>query len=248
MRRTIFIVLGLLLTTWLARADEKLPVLKVGAVVYNHVTVTSVTDTEVSFTSDEGAVTTQLKNLAPSQQRHFKYDAEKADAAEKKARGIDPTSMAAALSPFDPAIDATNVQAVVDEAIRRVKIIVNQPVRKLARVPGMQVQVFGPGGWYHQGAGKPDFNQVDVRTTQQIHSEHPYVTSDQNPGLVFPGPETEFNLMTKYFYGDRSLPKKSTGCIGSLESARICCCHLRPTRRRLRRRRQTRNRRRNRQC
>jgi len=36
----------------------------------------------------------------------------------------------------------------------------------------------------------------------------PYVTSDLNPGVVFVGSEIEFNPMTKFFYIDRSLPKK----------------------------------------
>ena len=38
--------------------------------------------------------------------------------------------------------------------------------------------------------------------------EGSYVTSDLNPGVVFVGRQLEFNAMTKYFYLDRSVPKK----------------------------------------
>ena len=38
--------------------------------------------------------------------------------------------------------------------------------------------------------------------------EGSYVTSDLNPGVVFVGLQLEFNAMTKYFYLDRSVPKK----------------------------------------
>jgi hypothetical protein len=41
-----------------------------------------------------------------------------------------------------------------------------------------------------------------------IYASQPYVTSDLNPGVVFIGSELEFNAATKFFYLDRSLPKK----------------------------------------
>jgi hypothetical protein len=64
-------------------------------------------------------------------------------------------------------------------------------------------------GWFHAGAAKPDFNNVDVRTTQDTsYGQHEYVTSDLNPGVVFRGAEVEFNSMTKYFYTDLTLPRK----------------------------------------
>jgi hypothetical protein len=50
---------------------------------------------------------------------------------------------------------------------------------------------------------------VDVRKTQGLdYAGSPYVTSDLNHGVVFIGSELEFNPMTKFFYTDRSLPKK----------------------------------------
>jgi hypothetical protein len=96
----------------------------------------------------------------------------------------------------------------MNRAIARVRQLVNQPVVRLVRVPSMSVTIYSPG-WFHEGAQKPDFNNVDVRASQeQIYDQHPYVTSDLNPGVVFNGSQLEFNANTKYFYTDRSLPKK----------------------------------------
>jgi hypothetical protein len=93
-------------------------------------------------------------------------------------------------------------------AIQEVQRIVNQPVRQLTPTDDMRVSTYRPG-WFHEGAVKPDFNNVDVRTTQETsYGQQQYVTSDLNPGVVFMGSEVEFNSMTKYFYVDRSLPKK----------------------------------------
>jgi hypothetical protein len=95
-----------------------------------------------------------------------------------------------------------------DEARARqsVAAIVDQPVTHLPRTE--EAAVFSPG-WFHPGAIKPDFNTVDIRQSQ----EFPYhndicVTSDVTPDEMFVASELEFNAMTKYFYADRSLPKK----------------------------------------
>jgi len=93
-------------------------------------------------------------------------------------------------------------------AIEKVQFLVNQPVEPLLRVEGMQVSTYKPG-WFHDGASKPDYNNVDIRKTQDIsYGKNEYVTSDLNPGIVFRGSEVEFNANTKFFYTDRSLPKK----------------------------------------
>jgi hypothetical protein len=61
------------------------------------------------------------------------------------------------------------------------------------------------------GAPRPDYS-ADVRTTQQFpYDRYEYVTSDLNPGLMFRGRDLEFNPMLKYYYTDRSLPKKRLG-------------------------------------
>ena len=109
----------------------------------------------------------------------------------------------------------------MDKAIAQVQKIVNQPVARLARKPGMDVATFSPG-WFHEGANKPDFNNVDVRTTQEkIYDQHAYVTSDLNPGVVFRGRDLEFNSNTKYFYTDRSVPKKKLTEAEMLEINRL---------------------------
>ena len=109
----------------------------------------------------------------------------------------------------------TNLQAQIDavnseknDAMEQVRKIVNQPVTRYVRQPGMQVAVFSTG-WFHPGAVTPDFNNVDVRTTQdKMYDKYGYVSSDLNPGVVFLGRDLEFNWNTKHFYTDRSLPKK----------------------------------------
>jgi hypothetical protein len=91
----------------------------------------------------------------------------------------------------------------------------------LARSEGMQVATYQPG-WFHEGASKPNFNTVDVRTTRETpYDQHQYVTSDLNPDIVFIGSELEFNPMTKYFYTDRSLPKKKLSEADMIEINRL---------------------------
>lgn len=93
-------------------------------------------------------------------------------------------------------------------AWRRVLEIVNRPVVAYRRTPGMSVATTTEG-WFHEGASKPDFNTVDVRQTQEFpYANSRYITSDLNPGLVFLGAELEFNAQLKYFYTNRSLPKR----------------------------------------
>ena len=77
-------------------------------------------------------------------------------------------------------------------------------------------------GWFHEGATKPDFNNVDVRRTRETsYDGKEYVTSDLNPGVVFHGDELEFNSMTKYFYTDRTVPKKKLTEAEMLEINRL---------------------------
>ena len=107
---------------------------------------------------------------------------------------------------------STNAQiaaltAEMNQAITRVRQIVNQPVTRYARQPGMSVRIFSPG-WFHEGAARPNYATVDIRSTQDLHYGTGYVTSDLNPGVVFLGSQLEFNPNTKYFYTDRTLPKK----------------------------------------
>ena len=106
-------------------------------------------------------------------------------------------------------------------AIQKVQSIVNQPVTPLRRTEDMRVSTYRPG-WFHDGAATPDFNNIDVRTTRETpYDRSQYVTSDLNPGVVFLGRELEFNSMTKYFYVDRSLPKKKLSDDEMLEINRL---------------------------
>jgi hypothetical protein len=86
----------------------------------------------------------------------------------------------------------------------------------------MQVGKFSPG-WFHEGAMKPDFNTVDVRTTRETaeYEKSEYCTSDINPGLVWRGRDIEFNSMTKYFYTNRTFPKKKLTEAEMLEINRL---------------------------
>jgi hypothetical protein len=90
----------------------------------------------------------------------------------------------------------------------KIKRIVNQPARSVPIAPGMSVTNYGDA-WFHPGAMKPDFNNVDVRKTRQAaYARFAYVSSNMTPGIAFPGSELEFNPVTKYFYTDRTVPKK----------------------------------------
>jgi hypothetical protein len=108
-----------------------------------------------------------------------------------------------------PAIDTNAVKAEMDAAIHQVEKIVCQTVPAYRVVHGMHVSVYKPG-WFHEGATKPNFNTVDVRTTRETaeFDKHEYCSSDLNPGLAWRGRDLEFNSMTKYFYTNRTFPKK----------------------------------------
>lgn len=106
----------------------------------------------------------------------------------------------------DTQITALNVE--MNAAIEKAKVIINQKVGALRRTPGMKVIEY-KDGWFHPGATKPNFLNVDVRTSRETpYDQYPYVTSDLNAGYVFIGSHLEFNSMTKYFYTDRTVPKK----------------------------------------
>src|SRR5581483_6391224 len=76
--------LGLLVAAFAAKADEKLPVLKVGGQVYSNVTVTSFTATDVYFTYPGGIGNAKLKNLSPELQKRFNFNATNATAIEQQ--------------------------------------------------------------------------------------------------------------------------------------------------------------------
>ncbi len=202
MRIAVLIVLGLMLATTRARADEQLPVLQVGGEVYSNVTITSVTPTDIYFTHANGMGSAKLRDLDPALQKHFNYDAARAQAA-------------------NPTPDPSNPKAVLDDAMARVRAIVNQPVTQLPANAERLVSIYSPG-WFHPGAITPDFDTVDVRKTQDLqYAAHEFVSSDLNPDVCFLGRELEFNSMTKFFYTDRTLPKKKLTEAEMLEINRL---------------------------
>jgi hypothetical protein len=219
MRAGLVLVLSLIVITSVAFADEKLPVLKAAGETYSNVTVIKVTATDVYFISDKGLANAKLQNLDPALQKHFHYDPAKA-AAEQKREAANTRVQLRAIGTGN-ASSIAEIKSQMDSAISRVKEIVNQPVESLPRTPDMQVATYSPG-WFHPGAEKPDFNTVDVRATRLLpYDQHQYVTSDLNPGVVFIGSELEFNPMTKYFYTDRSVPKKKLTEAEMLEINRL---------------------------
>ena len=206
-----FQVICTALSVW---ADEKLPALTVGTNVYSNVTITAITPTDIYFKYDKGVANAKLKDLDPELQKHFHFEPAPTNAVQSGATGISATS--------EQTITRKNARAIMEDAVARVKAIINQPVRQLPRTPDMEVRTFSPG-WFHAGADKPDFKNVDIRTTRdtQHYAQRRYVTSDLNPGVVFVGAELEFNSMTKYFYADRSLPKKKLTEVEMLEINRL---------------------------
>jgi hypothetical protein len=189
-------------------ADEQLPLLKVGGQAYSNVTVTRVSATDIYFISSQGMGNAKLKDLDPALQKHFHYDPAKAQAAGKKPVTSVGLYQLQVITEADKSSDRAAVKTELNNAVLRVGQIVNQPLTQLDLTPEMSVSTYSPG-WFHAGAQRPDFKNVDIRGTQDLnYAKRQYVTSDLNPGTVFLGAELEFNPQTKYFYVNRSLPKK----------------------------------------
>jgi thiol-disulfide isomerase/thioredoxin len=70
--------------TLAARAEETLPVLKVGTDIYSNVVITSVSSTDIYFSHSRGMGNAKLKSLSPELQKRFHYDPTKASEAERK--------------------------------------------------------------------------------------------------------------------------------------------------------------------
>ncbi len=122
--------------------------------------------------------------------------------------------------PSSPQAQIAALKTEKNNAVFQVQHIVNQPVTQLKLKPNIVVETYP--GWFHPGAGQPDFNTVDVRKTQEFpYAGYEYVTSDLNPGRMFLGHELEFNRMTKYFITDRSVPKKKLTEAEMLEINRL---------------------------
>ena len=62
--------------------------------------------------------------------------------------------------------EARPTQSKYNAAVERVKTIVNQPAQSYPRDPKARVAMYSPG-WFHEGAIKPDFNNVEIRKSQE---------------------------------------------------------------------------------
>jgi hypothetical protein len=206
MRANFLLLLGLLGTAPLVCADEQFRMLKVGGDIYTNVTITSVSATDIYFTHAGGIGSVKLRDLDAALQEHFHFNPTKAEAAEQQSKSANASYLAGtSTGPLTP--DYANPKATLDASMARVRSIVNQPVTQLQITPGMRYSEYPY--WFHPGAMRPDFNNVDVRATQKLdYADSQYVSSDLNPGVCFLGAELEFNSMTKFFYADRTLPKK----------------------------------------
>jgi hypothetical protein len=100
------------------------------------------------------------------------------------------------------------LQLQLTNAWHQVEAIVCQPPPAFRRDPSYHLSISSPG-WFHPGATTPDFNNVDIRKSQQFpYASSPWISSDINPTMMFRGSDLEFNAMTKLFYTNRDLPKK----------------------------------------
>jgi len=124
----------------------------------------------------------------------------------------------------EPAAEEKQIAAVhadMDDAEKKVRAIVNQPVTHFPRSKWEKVGLFSPG-WFDSGVVMPDFNRVDVRKFQEFpYAEYWYVASDADPAEMFIGKELEFNSMTKCFYTDLTIPKKRLSEAEMLEINRL---------------------------
>jgi thiol-disulfide isomerase/thioredoxin len=79
-----YIALGFAVVALGTRAEEQLPLLKVGSEVYTNVTVTDITVTDIYFKHSRGIGNAKLKNLDSGMRKHFDFDPETARSAEQK--------------------------------------------------------------------------------------------------------------------------------------------------------------------
>lgn len=126
---------------------------------------------------------------------------------------LKPTGARAASSPAPTVQESAEAQiaAVKREqakATARITAIVNQPVAPVPFTKGKKPKTLPY--WFHEGAITPDFAKVDVRTTRETknYEGDGFIHSDLSPETYYRCSDLEFNPMTKYFYTDRTVPKK----------------------------------------
>jgi hypothetical protein len=122
-------------------------------------------------------------------------------------RAVAPKSSAPphAVTQQPPSANIAKAKQELDAAVERVVAIINQPVPSMARTAEMNAS-----GWtFDADAIRPDFGSTDIRQTQETYyAQSKYITFEGHPELAWYGDDVEFNRMTKYFYRDRTVPKK----------------------------------------
>jgi len=128
----------------------------------------------------------------------------KAVAAESKK---DTAALSGPAKPLSADAQIAVLKGQLDDAVTRVRRVVNQSVTPLPKDPTLK---FRGQFYFHDGATRPDFNTVDVRATQEkVYDSEGYILwQGAPPDVMWDGRELEFNAMTKYFYIDRTVPKK----------------------------------------
>jgi hypothetical protein len=206
--RTRSLILGLAAIASTVSAAEMFPASNTSSNADNRANPTGMTSAATVPVSNKSLTNVNLKNPVPA-------------AAASQSQNARSSPYHFRVSGTNQPSSAEEIKSELADAIVRVKEIVNQPVEGLPRKPGMSVATASPG-WFRPGAEKPDFNKVDIRNTQQFpYEQYEYVTSDPNPNVVYSGPELEFNPMTKYFYTDRTTPKKKLNESEMLEINRL---------------------------
>jgi len=217
--RTRSLILGLAAVVSTASAAEMFTAPNPGSNASNNVAVTGSASTATPVVSNKGSTNVNLRNPVPAAQKSSPTDPTPAAANQSQKAGGSRYHFR--VTGTNQPANVADIKSELADAIARVKEIVNQPVEGLPRKPGMTVATASPD-WFRPDAVKPDFNKVDIRNTQQFPYERfEYVTSDPNPNVVYSGPELEYNPMTKYFYTDRSVPKKKLNESEMLEINRL---------------------------
>ncbi len=144
-----------------------------------------------------------------------------------------PTRVPVQQAPKALSVDA--IEAQLKDAVAHVNEIVNQPVPFVPLTQEIRSQcAWFADTWFHPGAAMPDFNNVDVRKTQETknYEDYPYASSNFTPDRAFIASDIEFNSMTKIFYQDRTIPKKKLTEDEMVEINRLyriigrCCAEL----------------------
>ena len=99
---------------------------------------------------------------------------------------------------------ARTARAEFDRTTRQVQAIVNQTPPVVPKTAGAESYHYG----YHPGAEKPDYDAADSLQSKRELWKGEFVNMDDAPGVFYRSSECEFNPQTKFFYLNRSLPKK----------------------------------------